>query len=103
PGSATTLTKGQMNIILNPPSPANGISGSADLAVNLGLTGTATDNSCLTIHPATTAANEAYLRGGNGNCAAATTNPPSADPSATATFGIYTPENQRTVHVREIY
>ena len=90
------FASGKSTYTLKIPTPAT-FQGSVDMALNLG-TGTA-DNSCLSTHPAMSApANSfAYLRGQNGNCTAP------ADPSATGSFGIYTPESQKTVHVRELY
>lgn len=94
------LSGGQGLITLSPPSPANS-TGSVDVALNLGTT--TTDSSCLASHPAMTAPaiSLAYLRGKNGNCAASNTN--TADPSATASFGIYSPESRKAIHVRELY
>lgn len=94
------LSGGQGLITLSPPSPANS-TGSVDAALNLGTT--ATDSSCLASHPAMAAPaiSLAYLRGKNGHCAASVTN--SADPSATVSFGIYSPESRKAVHVRELY
>lgn len=99
-----TLSGGQGNLVLaapTPTAPATDNTGSVSVAINLG-TGTA-DTSCLASHPAMTAptANLAYLRGMNGSCPASTTY--TADPSARATFGIYSPETRRTVHVRETF
>ena len=103
--SVTALTNGRGTVNLATPSwSGTSKAGSVSLALNLG-TGTA-DASCLANHPTTTGANLAYLRGQNGNaqslvCAGSLTY--SADPSANATFGIYTPESQKTMYLREMY
>jgi hypothetical protein len=95
-----TLALGQGTLTLSAPSPA-GKTGCVDVAINLG-TGTQ-DTSCLATHPVMTApaSSLAWLRGQNGSCAASTTY--SADPSATACFGVYSPESTRTIHVRELF
>ncbi len=97
---AVSLAGGQGVIVLAAPSPANS-TGSVDVALNLGTT--TMDNSCLASHPVMTApaVSLAYLRGKNGNCTASDTY--SADPSARATFGIYSPETRKAVHIRELY
>lgn len=78
-------------------APSGGATGSVDLALNLGAT--TTDSSCLANHPASTGAALPWLRSRNGSCAAGW----AADPSARATFGVYSPETKKTVHVREIF
>jgi MSHA biogenesis protein MshQ len=95
-----TLSAGQGVITLSAPVPAGG-TGSVDLAINLGSA--PTDASCLPNHPVMTAPvlSLIYLRGMNGSCAAAGTY--TADPSATATFGVYTPETRKAVHIRELF
>lgn len=93
--SAITLAGGQGNLLLGAPSPA--ATGTVDLALNLGSA--ATDQSCLTSHPASTGAMRAWLRAQNGSCAASA----DRDPSARASFGIYSPETSRTIHARELY
>lgn len=89
-----TLVGGQASIVLLKPTSGTGM---VDLAINLG-SGTA-DLSCLTTHPATTGAGLPWLRSLNGSCAATY----DRDPSARATFGIYSPETRKTIHVRELY
>ena len=93
--SAITLASGQGTLTLSAPS--SGRTGTVDLALNLGST--AADQSCLATHPASTAGNLAWLRSRFGNCAATF----DRDPSAQATFGVYSPETKKTVHVREIF
>ena len=95
-----TLSGGQGTLPLSAPSPA-GKTGCVDVALNLGTT--TQDNSCLANHPLMTApaSSLAWLRSQNGNCPASTTY--SADPSATACFGVYSPETTRTIHVRELF
>ena len=85
---------GLLNLAI--PSPATG-GVTFDLALNLGLT--AADQSCAANHPASTGAARAWLRSINGSCAATA----DRDPAARASFGIYTPESKKTVHVREIF
>lgn len=84
-------------------APSGGSTGSIDLAVNLGSA--ATDQSCLNNHPSTTGANLPWLRSRNGAgpAAACSGSPWDRDPSAHASFGIYSPETQKTVHVRDIF
>ena len=92
---AFTLSNGAAALRLSAPNPT--LTGSVDLALNLGLT--ATDASCLTTHPPGTGAALAWLRSQNGGCSTAW----DRDPSARATFGIYSPESRRLIHSREIY
>jgi len=93
--AAIALAGGQGNLVLGAPSPA--ATGSLELALNLGST--TADQSCLGNHPATTGASRSWLRALNGSCAATA----DRDPSARASFGIYSPETSRTVHARELY
>lgn len=81
-------------------APPSGVTGSVDVAVNLGLT--AADLSCLPGHPQTTGAGLPWLRsvgGGSAACAVAA----DRDPSARATFGVFSPESQKVMHVRDVY
>lgn len=93
--AAITLVGGLGTLTLGAPVPT--ASGIVDVALNLGSTGT--DQSCLGTHPVTTGAARAWLRAANGSCAAST----DRDPSARASFGIHSPETQRTIHARELY
>ena len=93
--SGTTLAGGQGSIVLTMPSPT--ATGSVDLAINLGAG--AADQSCLTVHPATTGAAIPWLRSINGSCAITY----DKDPSARGSFGVYAPETRKTIHVRELY
>ncbi len=94
--SAVAIAAGQGLLTLGAPSPAtSGVT--FDLALNLG--GTAADQSCLALHPATTGAAKPWLRSAAGACASAA----DRDPAARATFGIYSPETRKTVHAREIF
>ncbi|MED5620373.1 LamG domain-containing protein [Ideonella sp. BN130291] len=88
-----TITGGSGTLSLSAPL----ATGSLDLALNLGST--TADQSCLSTHPSTTGAGKPWLRSRNGSCAAGW----AADPSARASFGIYSPETQKTVHAREIF
>jgi MSHA biogenesis protein MshQ len=94
--SAMTFSGGNGGLTLSAPSPS-GATGSVDLAVNLGSTGT--DQSCLSSHPATTGANMAYLRSNNGSCASSF----DRDPSARVTFGVFSPETRKLIHIRELH
>ncbi len=78
------------------PSPA-GSSLTLDLALNLGSS--ASDQSCNASHPASTGAAKPWLRALNGSCAATQ----DRDPAARASFGVYSAETRKTVHVREIF
>lgn len=91
------LSGGQGVISLSAPNPA--ATGSVDVALNLGLTGSTTDASCLSTHATTTGAGLTWLRSRNGSCATTY----DRDPSARATFGIYAPETTKTIYGRELY
>jgi len=78
-------------------APSGGATGSVEVALNLGSGGN--DQSCLASHPATTGAALPWLRSQNGSCSALW----DRDPSARASFGIYSPETRKTVHARELY
>lgn len=93
--TSITLSAGLGRLTLGAPSPTT--SGIVDVALNLGST--AADQSCLGTHPATTGASRAWLRAANGSCAATS----DRDPSARASFGIHSPETQRTIHARELF
>ena len=93
---ALAISSGSGRITLAAPSPA-GSSLSLDVAVNLG-SGTA-DQSCHANHPTTTGAGKAWLQAQNGSCAGTA----DRDPAARASFGIFSPETRKTVHVREIF
>jgi MSHA biogenesis protein MshQ len=90
---ATQISAGKGELTL---AKANNVAGYVDLAYNLG--GTGTDASCLANHPATAGAAVPWLRSLNG-CA----NDYSRDPSARATFGVFSPESKATIHVRELF
>lgn len=96
--TGTTLAAGYGYITLAAPSPAAS-SGSVSVALNLGATNT--DSSCLASHPVSSGAGVPFLRGRNGNCAAS--NSYAADPSAVATFGIYSPESSKIMYMRELH
>lgn len=94
--SAVSLAGGSGLLTLAAPSPAgNGLS--LDIAINLGSS--AADQSCLASHPASAGAAKPWLRAQNGACAVTA----DRDPAARASFGIFSPETRRTVHVREIF
>lgn len=79
---------------------------SSNVVVNLGATGSGSDQSCLTTHGGTPA-NEAWLRsqnGSTGSCAGlSTTALWQRDPMATASFGVFSPESKYMIHMREAY
>jgi hypothetical protein len=91
-----TLAGGQGSITLSVPTGAPPGTGSVDVAINLGSSGP--DQSCLAAHGGT-AAGQPWFRSQNGSCAATY----DRDPSATASFGVYSPETSRSVHVRELF
>jgi hypothetical protein len=93
--SGTSLAAGSGLLTLSAPSPT--ATGAIDIALNLGST--TADQSCLSTHPASTGAGLAWLRSQNGNCVTTY----DRDPSGRASFGIYTPESKKTVHVRELF
>ncbi len=93
---ALALSAGSGSITLTAPSPA-GSSLSLDLALNLGST--ASDLSCNSSRPASTGAGLPWLRAQNGSCAASA----DRDPAGRASFGIFTPETRKTVHVRDMF
>lgn len=98
--SSVAITGGQGTLTLSPPG--NAATGSVDFAFNLGST--STDRSCLLLHPVSTGANLSWLRSQNGSshaCAGIATY--DRDPSARATFGIYSPESQRVIHLRDLF
>jgi MSHA biogenesis protein MshQ len=93
--SIVPVSNGRGAIILT--APANGATGSVDLSVNLGSSGT--DQSCLSAHPASVGAMLPWLRSLNGACSAAH----DRDPTARATFGVFAPETQRLIHSRDLF
>lgn len=91
-----TVVNGQANLTVSPASPT--ATGSIDIALNLG--GGTTDQSCASgTRPPSTGAVVAWLRSQNGGCSTLW----DRDPSARATFGIYSPESTRTVHARDLF
>lgn len=93
--TAVQISGGSGTLTLGAPSPT--ATGSVDIAFNLGAT--AADNACLSTHAATTGAGLSWLRSRNGNCAATY----DRDPSARISFGVFSPETQRTVHTRDLF
>lgn len=94
--SALTLAGGQANLTVSSASPV--ATGSMDIALNLGSS--TTDQSCVGgARPASTGAAVPWLRSQNGGCSALW----DRDPSARATFGVFSPESTKTVHVRELF
>ncbi|MBH1985907.1 MAG: hypothetical protein I8H76_01110 [Burkholderiales bacterium] len=97
--SSVSLIGGRGNLILSAPSPT--ATGSVDIAVNLG--NTSTDQSCLSSHPASTGANLPWLRSQNGSTPDCTASTFDRDPSARATFGVYAPETNKTIYIRDLF
>ena len=91
-----SISNGSGVISLTAPTPS-GSSLSLDIALNLGST--SADQSCQANHPTTTGAAKPWLRAQNGACASTA----DRDPAARASFGIFSPETKRTVHVREVF
>jgi len=81
-------------------APPAGVTGTVDVALNLGST--ANDRSCVGTHPNTAGAGQAWLRsafGSGGGCSSAN----DRDPGAKATFGVFTPESRRVIHTQDMY
>jgi MSHA biogenesis protein MshQ len=78
-------------------APGAGLTGSVDIALNLGSA--SADQSCLGNHPASSGANLPWLRARYGGCASSW----DRDPAARASFGVASPETRKTVHVRELF
>jgi len=97
--SSVSLIGGRGTLNLSAPSPT--ATGSVDLALNLG--NTSTDQSCLSSHPASTGANLPWLRSQNGSTPDCPTSTFDRDPSARATFGVYAPETNKTIYVRDLF
>ncbi len=96
--SAVTLSNGRGSLALATPNPQK--TGYVDVAANLGAVGSGNDLSCLSATKQnSTPAGLPWLRSQNGSCAS--TN--DRDPSARASFGIYSSESKKTVHIRELY
>ena len=101
--SAVSLTSGNGVLTLTKPG---SITGSVDFAVALGSA--STDQSCLnparSISSTNAGAGMAWLRSQYGStfgCAGNVSH--DRDPSARATFGVFAPETQKAVHVRDIF
>ena len=97
--SAIAIASGGGSLPLSAASPA--AAGSLDLAINLGSS--TADSACSSVaRPASTGANLPWLRsqyGSAGGCGSAW----DRDPSARASFGIFSPEIRKNLHVREIF
>jgi MSHA biogenesis protein MshQ len=103
--SSVTISGGNGTLTLSQPSLTGSATasdrpvGSVNLAFNLGDTSSTSDNACAnTIHPATNGANLSWLRARWGSCAGTDT-----DPAARATFGVFSPETNKLIHVRELH
>ena len=99
-----SLSGGQGTLRLAPPSPSG--TGTVDVAINLGLS--TSDASCVVASGAAAGsyggigssigAGLPWLRSRTGACSTGF----DRDPSARASFGIYSPESRLTVQVREV-
>ena len=94
--ASISLTAGVGRLTLGAPSPSG--TGTVDLAIHLG-SGVSADQSCLSSHQSVTGAGLPWLRWRAGTCAATE----DRDPSARASFGVYTPETRRIIHMRELF
>ncbi len=98
--AAVAITGGAGTLTLSAATPA--AAGSLDLAINLG-TGSSMDKACSSAtRSATTGAGLPWLRsqyGSAGGCGTAW----DRDPSARASFGIFSPETRKSIHAREIF
>ena len=81
-------------------APTGNVTTHVDVAANLGTSGP--DRSCLNTHGASPGSLP-WLRSTNGNNANCPGGPSDRDPSARASFGIYSPEGQRIIHMREAF
>jgi MSHA biogenesis protein MshQ len=81
-------------------APAGGATATVDIAANLGTAGN--DQSCLGNHGGNPGSLP-WLRARNGDNANCVGGPSDRDPSARASFGIYTPESTRVIHMREFF
>lgn len=79
-------------------APSAAQTGTVDVALNLGST--SADKACLGTHPSSTGASLSWLRSSNGSCASGTD---FRDPAARASFGVYTPESRKVMHVRSVF
>lgn len=91
--STVALQDGKGKLLLLKPSGK----GYIDLAVNLG--NTVTDQACVGAHAPSTGAAIPWLRSLNGNCPDTYNH----DPVARASFGVFSPETNTTIHVREAF
>lgn len=98
PGSAP-ISGGRGNVSVPAPSPSG--TGSVDIAINLGNTGT--DQSCLSAHPTSTGAGLPWLRAQQGVTAQCPALSQDRDPSARATFGIFSPESGKVIHRSDVF
>ncbi len=94
--SSVALSNGSGQLTLAAPSPASATV-SYDVSLNLGSS--SADNSCRLTHPTSTGAGRVWLRSLNGTCASTY----DRDPSATATFGVYTPESRKLIQLQQVY
>jgi len=92
--NSLSFTNGKGFIRLAAPTAA----GSYDIGINLGTTGSSLQT-CTTGLTGGTATNTPWMRSRHGAC----TSSYDRDPSARATFGIYPPETEKHIHVRELY
>jgi hypothetical protein len=98
-GAPITVMGGRGELVMQKPTLTSGgsgvASGSVDVAINLG--NTANDNACKGAHPGVTGAQLSWLRA-SGSCGGG-----QVDPSARISFGVFSPETQRVIHVHDRY
>lgn len=98
---SVSIAGGNGSLLLTKPNPVT--TATVDLAANLGSSGS--DTSCLASHGGTPA-NLPWLRGQYGSTYPDGSACPATgrDPSARATFGLYSvPEKRKAIHIRETY
>lgn len=88
------LKNGYGELKLTPPAAGAGV---AYVALNLG--GTAQDNACVFPKKTSTGNAMPFLRAPDATCKDSELH----DPWARATFGVFTPERKRVIHVREVF
>lgn len=96
---AVSISGGRGTLNVSAPSPSG--TGSVDIAINLG--NTATDQSCLSSHPLSTGAGIPWLRSQHGVTAQCPSLSQDRDPSARATFGIFSPESGKVIHRHDVF
>jgi MSHA biogenesis protein MshQ len=105
-GTEIAINKGAGFFTLSKPKRDQTNNGVGSVLVALNLGNLTADNACLDEHKVTSGAKLAWLRSRNGTCDPAGASLPviwTHDPAARASFGVSTPENKATIHVRESF